>query len=69
MARMIRHEHTGPIKLDPQEKPFFICACGLSQKFPHCDGSHKQCCAEEPGTLYSYENENPQIIDDIPNKN
>ena len=32
----------GPYAVDVEEgKKYFWCACGLSQKQPFCDGSHK----------------------------
>ena len=40
MARMIRHEACDPIKIEPQDKPVFICARGLSKNMPFCDGAH-----------------------------
>ncbi len=55
MARLIRHEETGPIRIDPQDKPVFICACGLTKNQPFCDGSHKSCTHESPGKLYRYD--------------
>ena len=64
MARMVRHEATGPIELKPQEKSAWICACGLSQNMPHCDGSHKQCKkdgGEEDGKLYVYNKERTAV--------
>ncbi|MFG0258247.1 MAG: CDGSH iron-sulfur domain-containing protein [Phycisphaerales bacterium JB043] len=66
MARMIRHEHTGPIRLDPQDKPYFVCACGLTQNFPHCDGSHKNCTNEQPDTLYTYDKTRTSIQSEQP---
>jgi CDGSH-type Zn-finger protein len=57
MARIVRFTATGPIKIDPQDKPLFICACGLSKNFPHCDGSHKPSRSEEAGKLYVYDAE------------
>ena len=56
MSRLIRHEAVGPIELPPQEKSAWICACGLSQNLPHCDGSHSVCRkTEEDGKLYVYD--------------
>jgi CDGSH-type Zn-finger protein len=57
MPRLVKFEATGPIRIDPQEKPVFICACGLTQKFPFCDGAHKCCKDEEPGAVYTYDRE------------
>jgi len=54
MPRIVRHEGTGPIKIEPQEKPIFICACGLTRNFPFCDGTHKTCRDEDEGKLYRY---------------
>ena len=59
MARLVRHTATDPYRIEPQDfpkdKPLFICACGLSQKMPICDGTHKGCRTEAAGTLYVYE--------------
>jgi CDGSH-type Zn-finger protein len=63
MPRLVRHDATGPIKIDPTQWPrdekgnhktIWICACGLSPKFPFCDGTHKACKDEEPGVDYTY---------------
>ncbi len=54
MARIIRMEGTGPVKVEPQDKPVFICACGLTKNFPFCDGSHKPCKDETEGKTYRY---------------
>ena len=52
MARMIRHEACDPIKIEPQDKPVFICAGGLSKNMPFCDGAHQKArTVEEDGKL------------------
>lgn len=58
MARLVRLERDGPMRLEPQDKPVWICGCGLTRNFPFCDGTHKAACREEqPGTLYVYDSE------------
>ena len=54
MPRLVSHDKDGPIKVEPQDKPIFICACGLSKNFPFCDGSHKPCKSEDPSRTYRY---------------
>jgi len=34
MARLVKLTATGPVKIEPSDKPVFVCACGLSKKFP-----------------------------------
>ena len=63
MARLIRHEATGPIEVEPQEKSVWICACGLSQNLPHCDGSHKTARQEEPGKCYLYDQDRKNVLE------
>ncbi|MBL0928494.1 MAG: CDGSH iron-sulfur domain-containing protein [Phycisphaerales bacterium] len=74
MPRLIRHEATGPIKIDPNTlprdehgnlKPIWICACGLSQTMPMCDGAHKGCRAsEQPGRLYVYDAARKTVVEE-----
>ena len=63
MARLIRHEATGPIEVPPGEKSAWICACGLSQNRPHCDGSHSKTKQEEEGKCYVYNKERTDVAD------
>jgi CDGSH-type Zn-finger protein len=63
MARLVRLEGIAPHKIDPatlplgpdgKPKKIAVCTCGLSSKFPICDGTHKQL-NEQPGELYCYD--------------
>lgn len=62
MARLVRLTECRPIKIEPSDKPVWVCTCGLSQKFPICDGAHK-CIAEEPGKLAVYDAERKVIVE------
>lgn len=57
MARLVKLEHSGPVKIEPgHDRPVWVCACGLSKTFPICDGSHKTTAkTEEAGRLYCYD--------------
>lgn len=68
MPRLVRHDLTGPIRIDPQDKPVFICGCGLTQNFPFCDGSHKSCRNEKEGVLYVYDATRRQIVEERPDE-
>lgn len=75
MARLVRIEQAGPVKIDPATwpkdaagnlKPFSVCACGLSKTFPMCDGMHKTTSKlEEAGFLYRYDAEG-RVIEKTP---
>ncbi|MEX2672465.1 MAG: CDGSH iron-sulfur domain-containing protein [Phycisphaeraceae bacterium] len=67
MARLIRHEDTGPYEVKASEKSTWICMCGLSKNYPMCDGAHAiSRKLERDGKLYRYENGEPiEIGDDL----
>ena len=42
MARLVKHDETGPYEIpEGTELPAWICGCGLSKNKPYCDGTHK----------------------------
>lgn len=63
MPRLVRFEATGPIRIDPQDKPVFVCGCGLTRNFPFCDGTHKACKDEQQGKVYVYDAESGEVIE------
>lgn len=58
MVRLIKHEGQAPKKhfAESGEK-ISICVCGLSRKYPYCDGTHKITKDEEEGKIYVYDKE------------
>jgi CDGSH-type Zn-finger protein len=67
MARLVRLTMTTPVRIDasalPKDgKPLSICTCGISKKFPFCDGAHKLARSEEPGKLYTYNADGTAVI-------
>jgi CDGSH-type Zn-finger protein len=66
MARLIRHEADAPYRIDPQDKPVFVCACGLSKDLPFCDGAHKACKDEKAGTVYVYDDNRDSVVETRP---
>lgn len=65
MPRIVKLAATGPMKIEPSDKPVWVCACGLSQRFPICDGSHKKCPHNEPNpaAVYVYDDSRQQVVD------
>jgi CDGSH-type Zn-finger protein len=68
VARLVRLTSLQPMKFQAQDIPegkvLSICTCGLSQKFPICDGSHKAARAsEQAGMLYVYNDARTQVFE------
>src|SRR5262245_46912288 len=72
MARLLRNDRTGPVRIEPKDFPpggkhISICACGLSATFPYCDGTHKTTARlEQPGVLYLYAKDNRTVLEQRP---
>lgn len=62
MPRLVRLDATGPVRIDPQDKPVFICQCGLSQNLPYCDGGHKATKDEPADSLCVYDSQRRTVI-------
>lgn len=70
MTRLVRHDANEPRILDPsdvdEEKgDVAVCQCGLSEKFPFCDGSHRATFeegGEEDGVLYVYDEDGTRRV-------
>lgn len=62
MARLIRHDADGLLKLDEEDidaeqGDVAICLCGLSAEYPYCDTSHRSTRDEAEDRLYRYEDD------------
>ena len=62
MARLVRHDAMGPIEVKQGDQSVWICACGLSQDLPFCDGSHETVVSEEAGKCYVYDKGRRTVI-------
>jgi CDGSH-type Zn-finger protein len=65
MARLVRHDATGPRKLDEsdlddEKGDIAVCQCGLADTFPFCDGSHRATRDESDDELYRYEDDDDE---------
>lgn len=62
MARIIIHTAKSPHVFNtPKGDTVAICMCGLSQKYPFCDGSHTKTRDEADDALYAYDQEGNKI--------
>lgn len=66
MGRLVEHDATGPRKLDesdidPEKGDIAVCQCGLSDKFPFCDGTHRETETETDGVCYRYVDEDGDL--------
>ena len=65
MTREVTHEATGPLRLDEsdlddEKGDIAVCLCGLSERYPFCDGSHRVTEDEDEGVRYKYGNDDPE---------
>jgi CDGSH iron-sulfur domain-containing protein 1 len=61
MARIIKHEAKGPIRIEIGGEVKSICMCGLSKNKPFCDGSHKICSEEKEDKIYRYDEDGEMV--------
>ena len=63
MARIIIHTRKAPVPVKDSRGVTVaaICMCGLSKKYPYCDGSHIKTQDEEEGKIYIYDAQGTRI--------
>ncbi len=54
MARIVLHERDKPYIVKVGEKELHLCACGLSENKPYCDGHHLKT-SDEGNKTYLYD--------------
>ncbi len=69
LARIIIHTAKKPLacKTSDGRTVAAICMCGLSRKYPFCDGSHIKTAGEEGDKLYVYDRDGNLlgVVDEI----
>ena len=59
MAREVRHEAIEPAVFDADDLgddgELYVCRCGLSERPPLCDGSHRRTDDEADDVVYRYD--------------
>ncbi len=76
MARLVRHDANRPFKVKLRDIPgvdkltndekilnleTHMCACGLSNHKPFCDGSHRRVLEEKEGEIYTYDSKESKL--------
>lgn len=56
MSRIVLHERNRPYVIKVGEEEVHLCACGLSENKPYCDGHHK-ITLDEKEKIYIYDSE------------
>ena len=65
MTRIIESSHTGPMAISKDSVPganIHVCRCGLSQKPPLCDGTHRITRNEPSEGLVRYRREGSELV-------
>jgi len=70
VSREVTHTDCGPVEvtpedLDPEYGDVAVCLCGLSERDPFCDGSHRQAEDERPDRRYRYVDGERRVVEAI----